>query len=228
MAQLFHDFVAELKKLSSGCQFKTLHDPLTKDNIDCGTNDNFLRERLLCESELTLPKAMSAGHAAAETHKDAHEILKSNGTIDLHKISKHSKFRGQTSTQAKEIIKKCKFCKNSHHRGKCPGYGKVCHICNRKKHFKKCCSCNRKTLETESPSADVYEFFLDPINLHRNLENLLNISHIKNEPSDWNITLSSNGTPISYKKTYWCSMKCYPYRKSRKYIFQTRSSTSKC
>ena len=25
------------------------------------------------------------------------------------------------------------------------------------------------------------------------------ISQIKNEPSDWNITLSSNGTPISYK-----------------------------
>ena len=28
---------------------------------------------------------------------------------------------------------------------------------------------------------------------------MFNISQIKNEPSDWNITLSSNGTPISYK-----------------------------
>ena len=27
---------------------------------------------------------------------------------------------------------------------------------------------------------------------------MVNISQIKNEPSDWNITLSSNGTPISY------------------------------
>ena len=36
--------------------------------------------------------------------------------------------------------------------------------------------------------------------LHRNPENLVNISRIKNEPFDWNITLSSNGTPISYKK----------------------------
>ena len=88
MAQLFHDFVAELKRLSSECQFKTLHDPLIKDRIDCGTNDNFLRERLLRESELTLPKMISAGHAAAETHKDAREILKSNETINLHKISK--------------------------------------------------------------------------------------------------------------------------------------------
>ena len=28
---------------------------------------------------------------------------------------------------------------------------------------------------------------------------MVNISHIKNEPSDWNITLSSYGTPISFK-----------------------------
>ena len=31
------------------------------------------------------------------------------------------------------------------------------------------------------------------------LKNLADISQIKNEPSDWNITLSSNSTPISYK-----------------------------
>ena len=84
----------------------------------------------------------------------------------------------QTSTQAKEIIKKCKFCENSHHRGKCPVYGKVYHNCNRKNHFKKCCPRNIKTFETELPSADEYEFFLDTINLHRNPENLVNISKI--------------------------------------------------
>ena len=61
----------------------TLHDPLIKDRIDCVTNDNSLRERLLRESELTLPKAILAGHAAAETQKDAREILKSNETFDL-------------------------------------------------------------------------------------------------------------------------------------------------
>ena len=71
--------------------------------------------------------------------------------------------------------------------------------------MKKYCSRNRKTLYeikqtgTESPSADEYEFFLDTINLKKNLENLTNISQIKDEPSDWNITLSSNGVPISYK-----------------------------
>ena len=53
--------------------------------------------------------------------------------------------------------------------------------------------------KTESPSADEYKFFLDTVNLHKNPENLVNISQIKNEPYSLNITLFSNGTPTSYK-----------------------------
>ena len=79
--------------------------------IVCGTNDNSLRERLLHESKLTLPKAIAAGHAAKETPKYARKILKSNETIDLHKISKHSKSRSQTSAQATGIIKNISFAK---------------------------------------------------------------------------------------------------------------------
>ena len=112
-----------------------------------------------------------------------HTILKSNETFDLHKILKHSKFTGQISAQAKEITKKCKFCKNSQHRGKCLAYGKVCHNCYRKNHFKTCCQRDRKTFETELPFADEYEFFLDTINLYRSPENLVKISQIKNQPS---------------------------------------------
>ena len=127
-----------------------------------GTNDNSLRECLLCESKLTLPKAIAAGHAAKETPKYTCKILQSNETIDLHKISKHSKSKSQTSTQATEIIRKCKFCKNSHHPGTCPTYGKVCHNCNWRNYFKKCCPHNRETLHkieqtmTVSPFADEY------------------------------------------------------------------------
>ena len=61
--------------------------------IVCGTNDNSLREGLLCESELTFPKAISEGHAAEETRKHVRKILKSNKTIDLPSISKNSKSR---------------------------------------------------------------------------------------------------------------------------------------
>ena len=69
-----------------------------------GANDSSSREWLLRESELTLSKAISASHTVEETHKHAREILKSNEAIDLHKISKHSKFWGQITSQAKDTI----------------------------------------------------------------------------------------------------------------------------
>ena len=83
------------------------------------------------------------------------------------------------------------FLPKLHNRGKCPTYGKVCQNCNSKNYFKKCSPRNRKTLdkieqnETESPSTDECELFLDTINLQRDTENLVNISQIKNDPSDW-------------------------------------------
>ena len=107
--QNLHDVFTKLEKLSSECEFETLHDSLVKDVNVCGTNDNSLREHLLHEFELTLSKAISAGHAAEETCKHAREILNSNETINLHKISKQSKSRSQISAQATEIIKKRKF-----------------------------------------------------------------------------------------------------------------------
>ena len=42
-----------------------------------GTKDNSLRERLPRECDLTLSKAISAGHVAEETRKHAREILRS-------------------------------------------------------------------------------------------------------------------------------------------------------
>ena len=169
--QNFHNFVTELKKFSSKCEFETLHDTLIKYVIVCGANDNILRGSLPRESVLTLNKGISAGNAAEKTCEHVHKILKSNEAIELHRISKHSKFRSQTSTQTTDITKKCKFCENSRHRGKCLVHGNICHNCNRKNHFEKCSRRSRKTLyETESPSPDHYDFFLNTIILQRNLE----------------------------------------------------------
>ena len=86
--QNFHDFVTELKKLSSECEFDNLQDSLIKDMIVCGTKDNSLCERLLRECDLTLSKAISAGHAAEETLKHTRDILWSQPTADIDNIFK--------------------------------------------------------------------------------------------------------------------------------------------
>ena len=82
--------------------------------IVCGTNDNAFCQRLLKESDFTLSRAISAGHAAKESRTHAHEILQSQSA---YKINKLRKPRHQaTNEKSKEIIKKCKFCNGSHPR----------------------------------------------------------------------------------------------------------------
>ena len=132
----FHDFITELKKLNAECEFENLREFLIKDMIVCGTNENAFRERLLTESDLTLLRAISAGHAAEETWKHACKTLKTNKLRRPHHQAPNKK--------SKEIIKKCKFCSGYYPRGKCPAYGKSCLNCNQKNHFKVCCPQNRK------------------------------------------------------------------------------------
>ena len=57
--------------------------------IVCGTRDNSLCEGPLRECNLTLPNAVSAGHAAEETRKQAREFPRSQPTADIDKIFKN-------------------------------------------------------------------------------------------------------------------------------------------
>ena len=79
--QCFNDFVTELKKRSSECEFGDLTPSLTKDMIVCGITDNPLRERLLRDADLTLEKAIAAGHAAEETKRHAKELKETKNQL---------------------------------------------------------------------------------------------------------------------------------------------------
>ena len=107
--QYFHDFVTELKKVSSKCEFDNLQESLIKDMIVCRTRDNSLRERLLRECDLTLSKSISAGHASEETHKHASEILRCQPTADIDKIFKKKLNKSSHNTRnqnTRDFIKK--------------------------------------------------------------------------------------------------------------------------
>ena len=73
--------------------------------IVCSTNDNAFREKFLRESDLTLSRAISAGHAIEETREHDREILQVQSTADLRKINKLCKSRYQVRNEkSKEII----------------------------------------------------------------------------------------------------------------------------
>ena len=107
--------MTELKKLSSACGFDNPQDSLIKDMIVCGTRDNSLCERLLREWDPTLSKAIGVGHAAEETHKHAHEILRSQPTVDIYKVFKKKLNKSSHNTRNQNqtftvFLTKEKFC----------------------------------------------------------------------------------------------------------------------
>ena len=55
--------------------------------IVCGVADNTLRERLLRDGDLTLEKAIAAGHAAEETKRHAQELKEHQESADVHKVN---------------------------------------------------------------------------------------------------------------------------------------------
>ena len=203
--QNFHDFVTELKKLNSKCEFDSLQDSLIKEMILCGTKYVVPFVKGFFENATSLcPKQLvhGAGHAAEETRKHAHEILRSQPTADIDKIFKkklNNSSQNSRNQNTKDFMKKCKL---KHARGECAAYGKVCDVCNKKNRFKVCYPrVGKKVHEIEKDESDEpsdqsnYEFFIETVNI----QDSALINQIKNENFDWSITLPSNGIPVSYK-----------------------------
>ena len=123
----------------------------------------------------------------------------------------------------RDFIKKCKFRDSSHPRDKCPAYGKVCHVCNKRNHFKVCCPCIAKKvheIEKDKSEEDFdqsnYEFFIETVSI----QDSAYINQIKNENSDWSITLPSNGIPVSYKIDTGAQCNVIPLTILRKFDFE--------
>ena len=185
-----------LKKLSSECEFDNIQDSLIKDIIVCGARDPFVKG-VFRECDLALSKAISSGYAAEKTHKHAREIVRSQPTAYIDKIFKKKPNKSTHNTRHQntgDFIKTCKFCDTLHPRGKCLAYGKVCHVCNKKSHFKVCCPrVGKKVHEIKKDESDElsdqsdYGFFIETVNIQHS-------AHIKN---DWSITLPWNGIAVS-------------------------------
>lgn len=71
-------YVFELKKMASKCEFKDLCDDLVRDKLICGIRDGSLRERLLREENLTLSKAVGICNLAELSRAQAVTIKTEN------------------------------------------------------------------------------------------------------------------------------------------------------
>ncbi len=192
--------------------------------IVCGITDNSLCERLLRGADLTLEKAIAAGHAAEETKRHAKELKEHQESADVHKINrgrdKLPRSPDKRSKHPDNVINKCKFCSGSHQRGKCPAYGKRCHKCQQRNHFEVCCpekevkSVAENNTPTTSSSDDEDEFYIDMVTsdsptINESSTNPspqsapsscdTHIFTVGDTKLDWSVTLEMNGADVPFK-----------------------------
>ena len=107
---------------------------MIRDIIIIGIRDDRLRERLLRETNLDLPKTIQAGIAAEETKKHAQAISSaSTKGLELQAIDRKGKNtfsnrrdNDKSYSKSNSQIWNCKYCGGSHNRGNCPTYHKIC------------------------------------------------------------------------------------------------------
>ncbi|XP_063628947.1 uncharacterized protein LOC134800377 [Cydia splendana] len=76
-SETIEQYVFDLKKLSTSCEFGTLCDSLIKDRLICGIASKAIRERLLREADLTLEQAMEICRAAIVSKVYSEKIIES-------------------------------------------------------------------------------------------------------------------------------------------------------
>ena len=74
------EYVAELKRLSTHCQFKDYLDDALRDRLVCGLRKESTQKRLLLEDKLTFTKAVETAQNIESVDKQTLEMK--NGTVD--------------------------------------------------------------------------------------------------------------------------------------------------
>ncbi|KAL4708473.1 hypothetical protein ACJJTC_014081 [Scirpophaga incertulas] len=82
-SESIEQYVFDLRKLAQTCEFGELRDDLIKDRLVCGIYNSAIRERLLREDDLTLPKAMEICQAAIVSKMYSENIRPEN---DVHSV----------------------------------------------------------------------------------------------------------------------------------------------
>ena len=150
-------FVAELRRLSDGCNFVDL-DTMLRDRLVVGVQDIGIQRKLLSEKDLKFENALAMATAMEMANKDVQDIKKavaSNATVPPDKVNKLSgkklvgkpKHKDKIKPPSKAHVessrpatKRCWRCgSSSHEYGACPFKNEKCHSCDKIGHTKSQC-----------------------------------------------------------------------------------------
>ena len=137
--ETLEQYITTLRHLSMWCSFENITiDEISRDRLIFGIRAPQVRKWLLCETNLTLTKALDicwAADACATQLKELGKLTDSSGHGLVHVV--YQKQSTSVVGQARQAVVECQFCGRGHARCKevCPVWGKHCAKCNKVNHF---------------------------------------------------------------------------------------------
>jgi len=151
------EYLEELKKLSKDCNFEAVtadvyKSEMIRDSFINGLSSNYIRQRLLENSKLTLTEAHEKARTLDLAQKNSEVYATSNpsslAAATSEEIDTDSTLAA-VQKQSKIIPRKknCYFCGGHMHsnRSSCPAREATCHNCAKVGHFSKVCQSNAKS-----------------------------------------------------------------------------------
>ena len=132
------NYVAELRRLTIHCDFKTFLDEALRDKFVCGLTDSAIRKRLLTEKKLTLTSAVDMAKTM-ERSASENKLMEPDIKVNVH------------ATKSQVRKKRCYRCDAENHLANvCRHKETICSKCNLKGHLARVCRGNayRQTLKS--------------------------------------------------------------------------------
>ncbi|XP_040070601.2 uncharacterized protein LOC115330560, partial [Ixodes scapularis] len=173
-------FVAELRHLSTDCQFGLLADKFIRDQLVAKTTSQRLRERLLLEgSSLTPDRALSIGRLVEEAVRYSKELISSSSVqkVDVKspKAERPQRTQGEPSSSTSRKCYRCRLSGHLANSATCKAKGKKCAGCGKVGHFRAVC---KSTASHTRKGCTVGEVAC----LNDSDEDVLSILHVHDKP----------------------------------------------
>ncbi len=125
------DYVAELRRLSTHCEFEGYLEDALRDRLVCGLRNEAIQHRLLSKSDLTFSKALEIAQNMEAAEKNAQQLHGAETPIQYVD-------RPSSGTQRQKVC--CSRCGGDNHGAQeCRFREASCHACGKKGHIAKVC-----------------------------------------------------------------------------------------
>ena len=147
-------WVTDLRLAAKRCEFGDQEMSLIRDKVVFGIINTAVKERLLREPDLSLQKALEICRAAEASKSQVRAMTHAQSAQPEVNIVRHFRPRqahGKSSSKSQkhsssgnapvssDFVHSCRYCGDSHARGRCPAYGKICSVCGGRNHFAAVC-----------------------------------------------------------------------------------------